>query len=146
MAIFCNNMRKGDFDDEDGERREGESRPKNMKNIYIQKLSKYFGLSRESLVEVEADNEEGGHPQTIKREIKSSININGSEGKELADKLEKNRESARKARKRKKLYVKLLEKQVEKYKDIAAEGKELERDVQRFMAELKGHVGKVGIR
>lgn len=146
MAIFCNNMRKGDFDDEDGERREGESRPKNMKNIYIQKLSKYFGLSRESLVEVEADNEEGGHPQTIKREIKSSININGSEGKELADKLEKNRESARKARKRKKLYVKLLEKQVEKYKDIAAEGKELERDVQRFMAELKGHVGKVDTR
>ena len=139
-------MRKGDFDDEDGERREGESRPKNMKNIYIQKLSKYFGLSRESLVEVEADNEEGGHPQTIKREIKSSININGSEGKELADKLEKNRESARKARKRKKLYVKLLEKQVEKYKDIAAEGKELERDVQRFMAELKGHVGKVDTR
>ena len=146
MAIFCNNMRKGDFDDEDGERREGESRPKNMKNIYIQKLSKYFGLSRESLVEVEADNEEGGHPATIKREIKSSININGSEGKELADKLEKNRESARKARKRKKLYVKLLEKQVEKYKDIAAEGKELERDVQRFMAELKGHVGKVDTR
>lgn len=69
----------------------------------------------------EADNEKDiTYSQTLKREIRSSININSIEGRELNDKLEKNRESARKARKRKKLYVKLLEKQVEKYKDIAA--------------------------
>lgn len=130
-------MRKEYFDDFGPPKRQGEEvKPKNMKNIYIQKLSKYFGLSRENLAEVEeADNEpESAFPQTLKREIKSSININGKEGKELNDKLEKNRESARKARKRKKLYVKLLEKQVEKYKDIAQEGKELEKDVQRFMS------------
>lgn len=41
--------------------------------------------------------------------------------------------------------MKLLEKQVEKYKDIAFEGKELEKDVQKFMAELKSHINKVDI-
>ena len=84
-----------------------------MKNIYIQKLTKYFGLSRENLIEVEeaSNNEEPLSNPPLRRVTKSSININGSQA-EPADKLEKNRESARKARKRKKLYVKLLEKQV----------------------------------
>lgn len=53
------------------------------------------------------------------------MNIGGRQGKQLNDKVEKNRESARKARKRKKLYVQLLQKKVEKYKDIAQEGKQL---------------------
>lgn len=47
-----------------------ESKPKNMKNVYIQKLTKLFGLSKESLNEVEGTKaNEGDIPvaQPMKR-------------------------------------------------------------------------------
>lgn len=48
-------------------------------------------------------------------------------------KLEKNRESAKRARLRKKLYIKLLESQVERLKEVAKEGERIERESQKFL-------------
>lgn len=45
-----------------------------------------------------------------------------------AIKLEKNRESAKRARLRKKLYIKLLEKRVDRLKEAAEEGDRIEKD------------------
>lgn len=47
--------------------------------------------------------------------------------------MEKNRESAKRARLRKKLYIKLLEKRVEKLRDAAIEGVRIEKDCQQFL-------------
>lgn len=48
-------------------------------------------------------------------------------------KLEKNRESAKRARLRKKLYIKLLEGQVDHLKEVAREGERIEKDAQQFL-------------
>lgn len=48
-------------------------------------------------------------------------------------KLEKNRESAKRARLRKKLYIKLLESQVDRLKEVAREGERIEREAQKFL-------------
>lgn len=49
-----------------------------------------------------------------------------------AIKLEKNRESAKRARLRKKLYIKLLEKRVEKLNQAADEGRQIEKQLVKF--------------
>lgn len=47
--------------------------------------------------------------------------------------MEKNRESAKRARLRKKLYIKLMESQVDRLKEVAKEGERIEREAQKFL-------------
>ena len=50
--------------------------------------------------------------------------------------MEKNRESAKRARLRKKLYIRLLEAQVEKLKHVAREGDRIERETSVFLGMI----------
>lgn len=114
-----------------------------MKNTIIRKLTSMMGISRENLNEVEesGNHEVNGDDKRTKRHssycLTSNPSVNAGE-----DKLQKNRESARKARIRKKLYVKLLEQKVAKLKEFAAEGKTVERDMQAFITTMKAHIGE----
>jgi hypothetical protein len=50
--------------------------------------------------------------------------------------LEKNRESAKRARLRKKLYIKLLEGQVDRLKEVAKEGERIEVEAKGLLKVL----------
>lgn len=112
-----------------------------MKNTIIRKLTSMMGISRENLHEVEESANDNADDKRTKRHSSYCLSNNVYSPLD-EDKLQKNRESARKARIRKKLYVKLLEQQVAKLKDIAAEGKYVEKEMQNCLTAFKAHIGE----
>lgn len=91
-----------------------ENKPKNIKNVYIQKINSLIQTASQDAIN-QSLLTYSNSKKLLKTESDGKLAGNSTEKNAL--KLQKNRESARKARLRKKLYVELLEGKVKTLKN-----------------------------